>query len=267
MQNPPIKICPHCQQPAPLDALTCLGCGSSFETAPVIPIRPPSEAYPTREPMEMPFSPASATAPGLPTESFSSPSYPTPVGLPLNPEIVPPQPVAPPIAGHRFDPPPAVQPGYSDAPGAWQPGQQPPPQQSWQPGQQPAPQQPWQAGQPPSQQTWQPGQPMSQPPQQTWQVPAGQQNSPQGWNGPPRAAQSDRMTIALCAIFLGPFGIHKFLMGKKIPALIMLLATVLTCGIGSMVTGLIGFVEGIIYLGKSDADFQSTYILGGKDWF
>ena len=47
----------------------------------------------------------------------------------------------------------------------------------------------------------------------------------------------------------------------------MLLLTVLTCGIGSMVTGLIGLIEGIIYLCKSDDEFVRVYVDGRREWF
>jgi hypothetical protein len=47
----------------------------------------------------------------------------------------------------------------------------------------------------------------------------------------------------------------------------MLLVTVLTCGIGSAVIGIIGLVEGIIYLTKSDEEFYQTYIVEKKGWF
>jgi hypothetical protein len=47
----------------------------------------------------------------------------------------------------------------------------------------------------------------------------------------------------------------------------MLLITVLTCGIGGAVTGLIGFIEGIIYLTKSNEEFVQTYIRNKKAWF
>jgi hypothetical protein len=47
----------------------------------------------------------------------------------------------------------------------------------------------------------------------------------------------------------------------------MLLATVLTCGIAGFVMGIIGLIEGIIYLTKSDSEFESIYILGKKGWF
>jgi len=47
----------------------------------------------------------------------------------------------------------------------------------------------------------------------------------------------------------------------------MLLVTVLTFGILGMVMSIIGIVEGIIYLTKTDEDFVATYINGKKGWF
>ncbi len=47
----------------------------------------------------------------------------------------------------------------------------------------------------------------------------------------------------------------------------MLLVTVLTLGLGGAVTGLIGLIEGIIYLTKSDEQFYQTYIVNKKTWF
>jgi hypothetical protein len=37
--------------------------------------------------------------------------------------------------------------------------------------------------------------------------------------------------------------------------------------IPNIVLGVIAFVEGIIYLTKSDEDFQQTYVQGKKLWF
>ena len=51
------------------------------------------------------------------------------------------------------------------------------------------------------------------------------------------------------------------------PGLIMLLVTVLTCGLGGAVMGIIGLIEGILYLTKSDQEFYETYIVGQKGWF
>jgi hypothetical protein len=64
-------------------------------------------------------------------------------------------------------------------------------------------------------------------------------------------------------ILLGSFAIHKFYLGYTKTGIIQIVVTVLTCGAG----GLIGVIEGIIYLTKSDADFVATYINGKKEWF
>ncbi len=64
-----------------------------------------------------------------------------------------------------------------------------------------------------------------------------------------------KIAAGICAILLGSLGVHKFILGLTTPGIIMLLVTVLTCGIGSMATGIIGLIEGIIYLTKSDAEF------------
>ena len=47
----------------------------------------------------------------------------------------------------------------------------------------------------------------------------------------------------------------------------MLLVSLLTCGIGFFVMGVIGLIEGIIYLMKSDEEFVATYIRAKKGWF
>jgi len=82
-----------------------------------------------------------------------------------------------------------------------------------------------------------------------------------------KKAASDKLIAGLCGILLGSLGIHKFVLGYTTPGIIMLAITVLTCGIGSIATGLIGLIEGIIYLTKSDEEFYETYVLDRKEWF
>jgi TM2 domain-containing membrane protein YozV len=76
-----------------------------------------------------------------------------------------------------------------------------------------------------------------------------------------------KLAAGLCGILLGGFGVHKFILGYQTEGLIMLLVTVLTCGMAGMITGVIGIVEGIIYITKSDEEFVRTYIQGRKGWF
>ena len=68
-------------------------------------------------------------------------------------------------------------------------------------------------------------------------------------------------------ILLGTLGIHKFILGYTTAGVIMLLVSVLTCGIGAFPMHVIGIVEGIIYLTKSDEEFYQTYGVEKKEWF
>lgn len=76
-----------------------------------------------------------------------------------------------------------------------------------------------------------------------------------------------KIVLGVVAILLGSLGIHKFIMGQKTPGLIMLLVTVLTCGFGGIVMSIIGIVEGIMYLTKSDEEFYRVYGVEKKAWF
>lgn len=78
---------------------------------------------------------------------------------------------------------------------------------------------------------------------------------------------SKKIAAGICGILLGAFGVHKFILGYTTEGVIMLLVSLLTCGFGAMVTSIIGLVEGIIYLTKSDEEFVSTYVVNKKGWF
>jgi TM2 domain-containing membrane protein YozV len=74
----------------------------------------------------------------------------------------------------------------------------------------------------------------------------------------------------ICGIFgilLGCLGIHKFILGYTTEGIIMLLVSVLTCGLAAWIVGIIGLIEGILYLTKSDEEFVNTYITNKKPWF
>lgn len=80
-------------------------------------------------------------------------------------------------------------------------------------------------------------------------------------------AGTTKLAAGICGILLGGLGVHKFIYGATTPGVILLLITVCTCGVGAMATGIIGLIEGIIYLTKSDEEFYETYIVGKKAWF
>jgi TM2 domain-containing membrane protein YozV len=72
-----------------------------------------------------------------------------------------------------------------------------------------------------------------------------------------------KIIAGICGILLGGFGVHKFVLGYTKEGIIQIVITLVTCGVG----GLIGLIEGIIYLTKSDEDFVNTYITNKRGWF
>lgn len=76
-----------------------------------------------------------------------------------------------------------------------------------------------------------------------------------------------KLAAGLTGIFLGAFGVHKFILGYTKPSVITLVVSLLTCGVGYFVFQVIGIIEGVIYLTKSNAEFASEYLDGQKDWF
>ncbi len=93
---------------------------------------------------------------------------------------------------------------------------------------------------------------------------------------PVRATASSKNKVAagLLGIFLGGLGIHKFYLGFTGPGLVFLLVntigfavTWIMLFIPNVVLGLIAFVEGIIYLTKSDEEFEQLYVVEKKQWF
>lgn len=86
-----------------------------------------------------------------------------------------------------------------------------------------------------------------------------------------------KIAAGICGILLGGLGIHKFILGYQQEGMIYLgmfagsfILAILTCGIGSFlvaIPGVLGLVEGIIYLTKSDEEFVQTYVVNKKAWF
>jgi TM2 domain-containing membrane protein YozV len=77
------------------------------------------------------------------------------------------------------------------------------------------------------------------------------------------AGAEKKVPAGILGILLGGLGIHKFYLGYTKEGIIQIVVTVCTCGIGS----LLGLIEGIIYLTKSDEEFVKTYVEGKKGWF
>jgi TM2 domain-containing membrane protein YozV len=86
-----------------------------------------------------------------------------------------------------------------------------------------------------------------------------------GYGHNPRA--HNKIAAGICGILLGGLGVHKFILGYTGAGLIMLLITLLTCFAAAPVVHIIGLIEGIIYLCKTDDDFVHTYVDGRREWF
>jgi TM2 domain-containing membrane protein YozV len=74
-----------------------------------------------------------------------------------------------------------------------------------------------------------------------------------------------RLPAGILAIFLGALGIHKFMLGLTTGGLTMLLLFLLIVPIPAL--SVIGLVEGIIYLSKSEEHFFQDYAVKQKQWF
>lgn len=120
-------------------------------------------------------------------------------------------------------------------------------------------------------------QPYAQQPFGAPQQPFGAPQQPYG-NAPytpPSYAQpvvtKDHVAAGLLAIFLGVFGVHKFYLGYNTSGFIMLAVTILgsifTLGLAAGVMWVIALIEGIIYLAKSQSEFDAIYVANKKEWF
>jgi len=86
---------------------------------------------------------------------------------------------------------------------------------------------------------------------------------PESWNTPQVPREENKKVVAgILGILIGALGIHKFYLGYTKEGIIQIFLNLL-CGLGS----LIGLIEGIIYLTKTDEEFYQMYQVGKKGWF
>ncbi len=85
-----------------------------------------------------------------------------------------------------------------------------------------------------------------------------------------------KIAAGICGILLGGFGVHKFILGFNSAGAVMLSVYLLgivfgSCLVvpilGSIVMQVIGLVEGILYLTKTDEEFYQTYAVERRQWF
>ena len=83
--------------------------------------------------------------------------------------------------------------------------------------------------------------------------------------------QKDHVAAGLLAIFLGVFGVHKFYLGCNQTGFLMLAVSIIggivTFGVAALVIEVIALIEGVIYLTKSQTEFDRIYVLNQRDWF
>lgn len=112
-----------------------------------------------------------------------------------------------------------------------------------------------------SQGPWQANQAYSQPYGQPYQQPYAQASS----------CSKDHVAAGLLAIFLGSLGIHKFYLGYNTPGFIMLAVTIVgsifSLGLAGLAMVVISIVEGVLYLSKSQTEFEQIYVFNKKEWF
>lgn len=88
-------------------------------------------------------------------------------------------------------------------------------------------------------------------------------------------ANSKKVLAGILGIIFGSLGVHKFVLGYNNEGIILLIATIIGYATACFIigyfillaTGVIGLVEGIIYLTKTDDDFYNTYMKNKKVWF
>lgn len=80
---------------------------------------------------------------------------------------------------------------------------------------------------------------------------------------PKSSEESKRVIAGILALLLGSLGVHKFVLGYTQEGIIQLILSIVSCGILSIIP----FIEGIIYLTKTDEEFIYTYQTNKKGWF
>ena len=82
-------------------------------------------------------------------------------------------------------------------------------------------------------------------------------------------SRKSRVAAGLLAIFCGILGFHKFYLGYISAGIIMFLLTFFLWWtiVVPLAMFLVSIIEGVMYLTKSDEEFQRIYMQSQKDWF
>lgn len=79
------------------------------------------------------------------------------------------------------------------------------------------------------------------------------QRAPLSLDLPTAPNGKSKIAAGILGIFLGAFGIHKFYLGQIGMGILYLVFC------WTLIPGIVGFIEGILYLTMSDADFAAKY--------
>lgn len=112
------------------------------------------------------------------------------------------------------------------------------------------------------------------PPAPAYSAPTAPPAPPQPGYAPPPPApgaamstDKNKVVAGVLAILLGSLGVHKFYLGYNKEGIILVAVTFVSFGTLAWVSSIVGIVEGIMYLQKTDEDFYATYVAGRKAWF
>jgi len=119
----------------------------------------------------------------------------------------------------------------------------------------------------------QPYSPQSYAPQQNYQP------QPQGYGQPAATSSKSPTAAGILALMLGSFGAHKFYLGYTTEGIIFLVVTLVNLPlfvffwwlivpfVVQLVVSTIALIEGIIYLTKTEPEFNQTYVYSRRLWF
>lgn len=83
--------------------------------------------------------------------------------------------------------------------------------------------------------------------------------------------EKNKLAAVLLAVFFGGLGFHKFYLGYTGQGMTMLMTSIIggiiTAGFVTLVIVVIGLIEGILYLAKSDDEFNRIYVTNKRFWF
>jgi TM2 domain-containing membrane protein YozV/cold shock CspA family protein len=82
--------------------------------------------------------------------------------------------------------------------------------------------------------------------------------------------EKNKWMAALLAFVFGGLGVHKFYLGKRTAGFIMLatfLGGIILAGIPTFIITIVGFIECVIYIVKSEQQFYDDYVVGDRAWF